>query len=455
MSRASGDVGAEQIRLIHRARSFLDGRQERGLDVALDPECYLNSWANVPGNARLRRLAFGWRAEPARLIAMAMDAASLFRSPGFAVSGQRSVRQEFDHLIVSWALPRDFDAHGAYTDRYLGLASCNTPRALWFLMLLTGAVPAELPPNVRVFHRSAPTPRLAERRWMCRPGSGRSSIVGAPVSSRRVSGILAQAQAAAAAVGEQLCDAHVRQIVMPYEAQPFQHAINLAAKARDPNIATVGYLHSAPSALPTDLMFRPGAPDRLLVHGIGQADILFQHLGWPVDRLKTIRSLRYLRDESTPFGGRILLPYAFDDTASILRTFEAYMRSAPPASMPRWEVRNHPVMAGSRRHIALAKNLRVIIERYANRLSLAESVSRQTLIVGATAAVIEALERGFGVVHICANPLFEEHSAVIWTHLDVQDLGHNAYRYRLREPGCYIRLGETRDAARENLGIDC
>lgn len=449
MSRAPGDVGEEQIRLIQRARLFLEKRQEHGLDVALDPECYLNSWANVPGNARLRRLAFGWRAEPARLMAMATDAAALLRSSGFAVSGQRSVGQDFEHLIVSWALPRDFDAHGAYTDRYLGLTSCDTPRALWFLMLLNGPVPAELPQNVRVLHRTAP--RFSARLAACR---GRSPTGGTPRSPWRLSGILAQAQSAATAVGEQLCNARIRQVVMPYEAQPFQHAINLVAKARDPSIATVGYLHSAPPALPTDLFLRPGAPDRLLVHGIGQAEILCEHLGWPADRLMTIRSLRYLRDVSTPFAGRILLPYSIDSTSSILGTFEAYMRSAPAASMPRWEVRNHPVMADSGRHITLARRLRAITERYADRCTLAGSVSRQTIIVGATAAVIEALERGFDVVHMCTKPLFEKHSSAIWTRLIVEELGENLYRYRLRERGAYIQLGDTPHAAAQRLGID-
>jgi hypothetical protein len=241
---------------------------------------------------------------------------------------------------------------------------------------------------------------------------------------------------------------------MPYEAQPFQHAINLTVKALDPGVTTVGYLHSALPALPTDLIFRSGAPDRLLVHGAGQSEILTRLLGWPADRLQTIPSLRYLRQHAAPLAGRILLPYSFDDAHSISHALEAVLQSAAVASMPRWEVRNHPVMANSRKHVALTERLRAIVERYSDRLSQEQTVSGQTLIIGATAAVLEALERGLEVIHVCVDPLFETHSDAIWTHLRVEALARNVFRYRLREPGLYIRLGETQAAARESLGLD-
>jgi len=83
----------------------------------------------------------------------------------------------------------------------------------------------------------------------------------------------------------------------------------------------------------------------------------------------------------------------------------------------------------------------------------APEVARQTVIFGATAAVIEALERGFEVVHICSVPLFERHSTQIWTHLEVQELAPGVYRYRLRVPGAYITFGAPREAA-SLLGID-
>ncbi len=438
MNAVSRDVGVQQLRLLERSRQFVDGRESRGVDVALDPECYLNSWAPGLGNARLRQLAYGWRAEPARLIARARDSASVLRLRPFAISGASAAGAGFEHLIVSWALPTDFDADGGYEDRYLGLTSRGTPHALWFLMLLSGSAPSRLASNVRVFHRPSDGARKPSRR----------------TARGRFSTTVAQACDAAAAVVDCVQEGRLSQVVMPYEAQPFQHAINLRVKARDSRTATVGYLHSALPALPTDYLYRVGAPDRLLVHGAGQAEILTRHLGWPQERVEVIASLRYLRDAAAPFAGRILLPYSFEDADFIAQRVEAMLRAAVPGSMPRWEVRNHPVMTDSPKHLALCERLAAIIARYPDRASTEPRVTAQTLMIGATAAVVEALERGLDVVHLCTNPLFEQHSAGIWTRMDIEELAANVYRYRLREPGAYIRLGDTPHAAAERLGLN-
>ena len=75
----------------------------------------------------------------------------------------------------------------------------------------------------------------------------------------------------------------------------------------DRSIRTVGYLHSALPPLPTDLLYRAGAPDVLFVHGSGQAQTLRSQLDWPGERLQTIPSLRYRRDRGGSFEGFVFL----------------------------------------------------------------------------------------------------------------------------------------------------
>lgn len=435
MTAGSVALGKAQLRLIEQARGFIDDRAAGGIDVALDPQCYLNSWAACVGQARLRQLADGLRSATALLLQRARDAAWRLRLGSFGVAGEDLASDEFEDMIVSWAVPTDFAAGGEYRDRYFGLSSRDTPRVLWFLILLSGSAPARLPANVRLFHRPASAGVRPHR-----PARG------------GFSGTVTQAHDIAAAVERCLRAGSFAQILMPYEAQPFQHAINRAARAHDPKIATVGYLHSALPALPTDYLLRDGAPDKLLVHGSGQAEILTRQLGWPAQRLEIIDSLRYLRDAVVPFAGRILLPYAFENADFIVGRVAALLAAAPPGSMPRWEVRNHPVMANSARHLALARRLNAVIGGHADRTSDEPRVASQTLMIGATAAVIEALERGLDVVHLCSNPLFERHCADIWTRLDIEEIAANVYRYRLRERGAYIRLGATFGAA-DRLGL--
>jgi hypothetical protein len=299
-------------------------------------------------------------------------------------------------------------------------------------MLLSGDAPARLAPNVRVFHRSGGfVPRH---------------------SLHRLSRAVTEAQEIAAAVEAASAGFAVSRIVMPYEAQPFQQAVCLAAKRRNPRVVTAGYVHSALPALPTDYLFRDGAPDELLVHGIGQAEILTRRLGWPEARVRVVDSLRYLRDATVPFAGRILLPYGFESPDFIVERVADMLRAAPAGSMPRWQVRNHPVHVNSAPHLALVARLESQVAAHADRGSDDPRIASQTLMIGATAAVIEALERGLDVVHVCVDSLFQRQSPELWTHLDVESLAPDVYRYRLRAPGSYIRLGAP-DATGERLGL--
>ena len=47
---------------------------------------------------------------------------------------------------------------------------------------------------------------------------------------------------------------------MPYEGQPYQNAIFKKTNERGKQIETVGYIHSFPIGLPSNLAKRPGHP---------------------------------------------------------------------------------------------------------------------------------------------------------------------------------------------------
>ena len=117
MTAGSVALGKAQLRLIEQARGFIDDRAAGGIDVALDPQCYLNSWAACVGQARLRQLADGLRSATALLLQRARDAAWRLRLGSFGVAGEDLASDEFEDMIVSWAVPTDFAAGGEYRDR--------------------------------------------------------------------------------------------------------------------------------------------------------------------------------------------------------------------------------------------------------------------------------------------------------------------------------------------------
>jgi hypothetical protein len=449
------DLGAQQLDLIARCRGFLVSKAQAGTDVALTPDCYLNGWARVPGNARLRQLA-GERGGLLRLaLARAKDAVHYAGQAGYEIADGTAGAQGFSRLVVSWSRAGDFSSDGAYHDRYFRIGSRETPDTLWFLMAIDQAVPRRLDPNIVVFRqirgaRSTVVLRLL-RAAVGTLGPAPHSVDG---SAPAVSAMAALADQVAAAVLAQLEGKTILSVLVPYEAQPHQHVLFRAVKRRNPAIRTVGYLHSALPPLPTDLLVRAGAPDLLLVHGRGQARILARHLGWPGSALRIIKSLRYRADDPQPLGGVIFLPYSFTDARVIEMAFRDFLRGAAPRSLPVLTVRNHPVMQSSKRHARLQRRLESLMRAYADRFC-PEPPSQPpvAVFIGVTAAILEALERGVTALHICSRPLTESHSEQLWEGLQVERLGEHLFRYQLRTPGSYIEFGPPPvEAGTETIG---
>jgi hypothetical protein len=447
------DLGAEQLRLVERASAFLAAEAERGADVAINPECYLSGWSQVPGRARLRRLAGATLAAIDVLVARVKDALNVARLSGYEVVGRSPAGRDYEQLVVSWCRSSDFAAEGSYSDRYFRTSSREIPGTLWFLIALDQKVPERLDANIRVFRRRPGTPRfdvLHLLRSIVRAfGAGKSDTSRATPA---LSATVGFAQQIVAAILAQLEPGRYRRVVLPYEAQPFQHAIYNAAKRRDHSVTTVGYLHSAPPPLPTDLIRRAGAPEILLVHGRGQADILERHLGWRRSTLHTIPSLRYRRDDAGAMAGFIFLPYSFDDAHVIERVFRDFLVAAGPATVPPLKVRNHPVMQDSARHLRLQRQLEAVMQEHSDRFVIDSDVQPVSVFIGATAAILEALERGVAVLHICSQPLTEAHTSAVWPDMKVQRLGEYLFRYQLPDRGVYIDFGAEVDMFKKYVG---
>ena len=152
-------------------------------------------------------------------------------------------------------------------------------------------------------------------------------------------------------------------------------------------------------------------------------------------------------------GGFIFLPYSFDDEKAILRSFQDFLAaSATHYQLPTLAVRNHPVMQDSRAHARLKDRIEGLMRAHSDRFSAAQSGSRLSVFIGATASILEALERGVEVVQICSNPLLESHSVAIWQGLCVERVSERVFRYRLSTPGTYIELGKEGSSNEADLG---
>jgi hypothetical protein len=434
-------LGVQQARLIRRGRAFLRSEERRGVDVAISPECYLNGWARVLGNARLRFLARQSGSAFKLFVDRLREAMLVAGQSGYEVVAGTKQGEPLNRLVVSWSRGSDFAPDGSYRDRYFRTGSRENPSTLWFLISIDDSVPGQLDPNVAVMRRRPGTPRLDVLFLLQSAASALGRRPRDTGSAPLLSATVSFADQVTQIVIERFRADSFESVVMPYEGQPFQHVVFRAVKRENPATRTIGYLHSALPPLPTDLIHRRGAPELLLVHGQGQADILSRHLKWPPHALRVIASLRYRAADSASLHGFVFLPYYFDAPRTIEAAFREFVLSAATGSLPNLTVRNHPVMDRSGIHINLKNNLQGIIRAFPGRFASTASVPRLSVFIGATAAILEALERGVAVIHICSQPLLESHCEEIWEHLSVERLGEHVFRYRLQALGAYIKFG--------------
>ena len=65
-----------------------------------------------------------------------------------------------------------------------------------------------------------------------------------------------------------------------------------------------------------------------------------------------------------------------------------------------------------------------------------------SIFIGATASIIEALERGVEVIHICDDPVLQSYSSDLWPSIKVSEINENTFEYTLLKKGNLIKFGD-------------
>ena len=58
--------------------------------------------------------------------------------------------------------------------------------------------------------------------------------------------------------------------------------------------------------------------------------------------------------------------------------------------------------------------------------------------------ILEILEHGIDVLHICGDPILEAHSQNIWKYIKVKRISERVFIYKMKKKGSIIKLGSKR-----------
>lgn len=437
-------TGNRQLAILEKSKEYLTQKMDDPFVSKASVLLYLNSWdPSSLGNALLKWNISLQNSSAWFLLRVLKNILSIrfYAKMKLHAHPDESVDEKYDSLLVSWCKYSDFDENGFYHDRYFNCNADNHKNVLWLLISIDERVPVSLQSNVRIYGKTELS-FLSGYLFVCkvilkkiRASRGRFTPIIHTISAEHtfaekiveITRLLNSKYA-------------FRSIIQPYEAQPFQQAVNIELKKSLNPVKTIGYLHSVLPPLPTDLIYRAGAPDVVYVHGTGQIEIMQHLLNWPARSLRFTPSLRFKKNICESFSGWIFLPYNFSEPEIILEALEGYFETVAENSFPKMVIRCHPAKFHSKMHILLMKRIEIILEKYQNRF--VEGFEKQiSIFIGATAAIIEAVERAVEVIHITADPIFESHQEKIWNDLQVIEIYQHVYEYRLKKSGSYIELG--------------
>ena len=435
-------IGDLQVHFLHKAKKYIVAKEAEGINTAESALCYLNSWSNVPGYSVLKYWQKGLAALPSFFSINAKSFIAISRISGYRLFGAKETTAQHTRVIVSWCRKEDFSSNGVYFDRYFKIHASESTNILWFLISVDNFVPEQIDSNVLIFAKEE---NRTKRDLLFLARTFFSIVINNRLSPRKIihqsSVSCVYARMVSDALAAALSGREISGIMLPYEAQPLHQTIFQKLKKLHNTITTAGYLHSALPPLMTDLIYRPGAPDVLYVHGYGQIRIMHEFLGWPEETLKFIPSLRFRKNSQQSMAGFIYLPYTFFDATVYIEQFEIFLKGSLAGTLPRLTTRNHPHQGDSEKHLQMIRKLDELLETYNDRFTN-NTDKKMSVFLGATAAIVEALERDVHVIHICTDPVFESHSQKIWNDMEVSQISDFTFSYALKEKGQYIYLGD-------------
>ena len=430
------DISTTQLSLLNKAKDYLNYRTLHHKQMVIqDPSCYLNSWASGSlGYLRLQWLHKGLRELPNYLYQFLRSILNIGTCSEYKIMNlENDAHPSYKYIVTSWCKEANFLRNGSFQCPYFNVNSKNTPDTLWFLLSLDNICPKKLNKNIRIFinshknHYSIPFVLKNIWKWATR------KIIPVPEA--------VYAQTLASVFTSKILTSSIESIVMPYEAQPWQHTLNQNIKSFDPTIRTLGYLHSSLPPLPTDYIKREGEPDFLFVHGHGQKKILHEYLGWDTKNIHVIKSLRYQKTTLKTFSGKIFIPYDFSDDDFYIDLLEHFFKQMD-SDIPPLHVQNHPQQSHSEKHIVLIKNIETLCAQYHSLFS--KSSKRQvSIILGSTTCVLECLARDVEVIHILTQPVYESYNHPLWKDLQIKKISNHIFSYQQEENDVYIVLGES------------
>jgi hypothetical protein len=344
----------------------------------------------------------------------------------------------FKNIYFSWGFKNNFDKAGNFKDKYINKNISDLKDTLIFLIYLDNELPKKVKPNIVLVYKKKLFKNFNFFFFV-------QYIIKSLGSNffKKMSSFNFLSNQVIDYIDKNISLKNLKKVFIVYEGQPYQKNIIFYLKKKNKYINVTGYDHSAPPALPLNLVFDGCSPDRLLITGKEQASFYKKYLSWPRSKLKIIPSFRFKNEKKNFFQNKIFLPYELSGKNIFLNSFKILTNLNMIKNINNFRVKIHPLGQKLKEHIKFAESINQIIKN--NQISQRNKNDNISIFFGQTTAIIVALELNFKCYHVCSYPIFDSYSPKLWNSLKVQQLSSNLFVYELIKKNSFIKKGHNNE----------
>lgn len=435
-------LNAEQLRLLNLSKRLIKFEKKKDVNYFYYDENYLTSWAKNLGNIRLKN-----KNKKISLFFFYFYFFIKLLKNFIAYKDKYQLKFNFNKNIeirnIIFSYSNNFNLQSNYIDPFFSTKISETKKSIWIILNIGKEFTIDNNFNFNVILIQKIT-RSNWKKLLLIPYGFFVVLFYLIISKKSYDNNLFNAieESVKACL---LKYKKITRLYIPFESQPHQNYLINFIKKLKPKIKVFGYLHSCLPPLPTEF-FCNNLLDKIVVHGSEQSRILKKYLSWKQSDIILVPSFRYI--VSKVKKNSIYLPYSFEDSKTILKNLR-YIFEKKIISNFNLKVINHPHRIDSSSHIRIIFQINKMIKFFQSQNQnkvkiLKKRFDSYSIFIGASASIIEAMEKGIKVLHISSDPAFEFHSNIIWNNILIKDINCNVRSYKLLKRGKIIKFGENK-----------
>lgn len=412
-------LSSDQLNLVKKVHLFFKKKVSEANLARLDL-FYLCPFGSFKGSSKLFSLFNKFFALRMFFIASIKDFIKLFFLAELRIKNLNTDKK-FKKIVVNWGKFENFSKKGEFFDKHFNVWSNKCPEVLWYIIYMDERLPKRINKNITLVHKG-------RNKFSFKTIKRVINTIIKKKTLKYFNQEISELSIFATFIGENfsnLIHRDLKKVLMPYEGQPFQNSIFLKIHKKNKKTLTVGYIHSFPIGLPTNLMRREGFPKKIIINSKAQQFCLSKFFGWKKKQMHLLPSSRLLMNSKLKMKNMIFLPIQFRNQRFIINQFKELIR-IKNLNLSKFKIKNHPICLSSSKHLLLIKKLSKLISNTKHEKNYHKNLS---IFIGPTGSVIEALERNIEVFQICEIPILEAYNDKIWKYIKYKNFNNFIFEY--------------------------